>query len=36
MTGVPYRQSAASEGAPSVLYIVLDDGGFSALKPTAG
>ena len=35
MTGAPYRQSAASEGAPSVLYIVLDDA-FSALKPTAG
>ena len=32
----PYRQPMAPEGAPSVLYIVLDDVGFSALEPFGG
>lgn len=32
----PYRQPQAPEGAPSVLYIVLDDVGFSALEPWGG
>ena len=32
----PYRQPMAPEGAPSILYIVLDDVGFSALEPYGG
>jgi arylsulfatase len=32
----PYRQPEAPEGAPSVLYIVLDDVGFSAMEPWGG
>ncbi len=32
----PYTQPAAPEGAPSVLYIVLDDVGFSAMEPWGG
>ena len=29
----PYRQPMAPDGAPSILYIVLDDVGFSAMEP---
>jgi len=32
----PYRQPQAPEGAPNVLYIVLDDVGFSAMEPWGG
>jgi arylsulfatase len=32
----PYAQPMAPEGAPSVLYVVLDDVGFSALEPYGG
>ena len=32
----PYTQPRAAEGAPSVLYIVLDDVGFSAMEPYGG
>ena len=32
----PYMQPAAPEGAPSVVYIVLDDTGFSAMEPWGG
>ena len=32
----PFRQSIAPEGAPSVLYIVLDDVGFSAMESFGG
>ncbi|GIL24990.1 arylsulfatase [Actinocatenispora comari] len=32
----PYRQPVAPEGAPNVLYIVLDDMGFSAAQPWGG
>ena len=32
----PYTQPMAPEGAPSVLYIVLDDVGFSAMEPYGG
>ncbi|MGO9783416.1 MAG: hypothetical protein ACLPQY_27185 [Streptosporangiaceae bacterium] len=32
----PYTQPIAPEGTPSVLYMVLDDVGYSAMEPTAG
>ena len=32
----PYTQPEAPEGAPNVLYIVLDDVGFSAMEPWGG
>jgi arylsulfatase A-like enzyme len=32
----PYTQPMAPEGAPNVLYIVLDDVGFSAMEPYGG
>ena len=32
----PYTQPIAPEGTPSVLYIVLDDVGFSAMEPFGG
>ena len=32
----PYMQPMAPEGAPNVLYIVLDDVGFSAMEPWGG
>jgi len=32
----PYTQPTAPEGAPNVLYIVLDDVGFSAMEPYGG
>jgi arylsulfatase A-like enzyme len=32
----PYRQPMAPEGAPNVLYIVLDDVGFSSMEPWGG
>jgi arylsulfatase A-like enzyme len=32
----PYRQPIAPPGAPSVLYVILDDVGFSALEPYGG
>jgi arylsulfatase A-like enzyme len=32
----PYIQPVAPEGAPNVLYIVLDDTGFSAMEPWGG
>jgi arylsulfatase A-like enzyme len=32
----PYTQPMAPEGSPSVLYIVLDDVGFSAMEPFGG
>ncbi len=32
----PYEQPAAPEGAPSVLYVVLDDVGYSAMEPFGG
>jgi arylsulfatase len=32
----PYSQPMAPDGAPSVLYVVLDDVGFSALEPFGG
>ena len=32
----PYLQPVAPEGAPNVLYIVLDDVGYSAMEPWGG
>jgi hypothetical protein len=32
----PFVQPVAPQGAPSVLYIVLDDTGFSAMEPWGG
>ena len=32
----PYTQPKAPEGAPNVLYIVLDDVGFGAMEPFGG
>jgi arylsulfatase A-like enzyme len=32
----PYKQATAPDGAPSVLYVVLDDVGFSAMEPYGG
>jgi len=32
----PYAQPEAPDGAPSILYIVLDDAGFSAMEPWGG
>ena len=32
----PYLQPVAPRGAPKVLYIVLDDVGFSAMEPWGG
>jgi len=32
----PYKQPMAPDGAPSVLYVVLDDVGFSAMEPFGG
>ncbi len=32
----PYTQPIAPEGAPNVLYIVLDDVGYSAMEPFGG
>src|SRR3990172_5796579 len=32
----PYTQPMAPEGAPNVLYVVLDDVGFSAMSPYGG
>jgi arylsulfatase len=32
----PYRQPMAPDGAPNILYIVLDDVGFSAMEPYGG
>jgi hypothetical protein len=32
----PYLQPGAPEGAPNILYIVLDDIGFSAMEPWVG
>jgi len=32
----PYRQPMAPGGSPSVLYVVLDDDGFSAMEPFGG
>jgi hypothetical protein len=32
----PYTEPMAPEGAPNVLYIVLDDVGFSAIEPWGG
>ena len=32
----PYSQPVAPDGAPSILYIVLDDVGFSAMEPWGG
>ena len=32
----PYLQPVAPEGAPNVVYIVLDDTGFSAMEPWGG
>jgi arylsulfatase A-like enzyme len=32
----PYAQPKAPDGAPSVLYVILDDVGFSALEPYGG
>src|SRR5262245_38878565 len=32
----PYLQPAAPEGAPNILYVVLDDVGFSAMEPWGG
>jgi arylsulfatase A-like enzyme len=32
----PYRQPMAPDGAPSILYVVLDDVGFSAMEPYGG
>jgi hypothetical protein len=32
----PYLQPVAPEGSPNVLYIVLDDVGFSAMEPWGG
>ena len=32
----PYTQPIAPDGTPSVLYIVLDDVGFSAMEPFGG
>jgi len=32
----PYMQPVAPEGAPNILYIVLDDVGFSSMEPWGG
>src|SRR5262245_53428832 len=32
----PYAQPVAPEGSPNILYIVLDDVGFSAMQPFGG
>jgi arylsulfatase len=32
----PYMQPVAPEGSPNVVYIVLDDVGFSAMEPWGG
>src|SRR4051794_30019794 len=32
----PFLQPVAPEGAPSVLYVVLDDVGYSAMEPWGG
>ena len=32
----PYSQPSAPEGAPNILYVVLDDVGFSAMEPYGG
>src|SRR5918995_7333658 len=32
----PYAQPQAPEGAPNVLYVVVDDVGFSAMEPWGG
>ena len=32
----PYAQPIPPEGAPSVMYVILDDVGFSALEPYGG
>jgi hypothetical protein len=32
----PYEQPRAPEGAPNVLFIVLDDVGFAAMEPWGG
>ena len=32
----PYTQPSAPEGAPNVVYVVLDDVGFSAMEPYGG
>jgi arylsulfatase len=32
----PYTQPAAPEGAPNILYVVLDDVGFAAMEPYGG
>jgi len=32
----PYTQPIAPEGAPNVLYVVLDDVGFAAMEPYGG
>jgi arylsulfatase A-like enzyme len=32
----PYTQPTAPEGAPNVVYVVLDDVGFSAMEPYGG
>ena len=32
----PYTQHIAPEGAPNVVYVVLDDVGFSAMEPYCG
>src|SRR5215217_8383209 len=32
----PYTQPIAPEGAPNVVYVVLDDVGFSAMEPYGG
>ena len=32
----PYAQPVPPDGAPSVMYVVLDDVGFSALEPYGG
>jgi arylsulfatase len=32
----PYAQPVPADDAPNVLYIVLDDVGYSAMEPSAG
>ncbi len=32
----PFTQPTAPEGAPNILYVVLDDVGFSAMEPFGG
>ena len=32
----PYAQPVAPDGSPNILYIVLDDVGFSAMEPFGG